>query len=77
VLHLRELGLGLADLQSLRDSLQRLRDSWGKRVVCYAQEYDLARYYVACGADEILMQPSGFVLTVGLPSRGVVLQRRA
>lgn len=65
VLHLRELGLGLADLQSLRDSLQRLRKS-GKRVVCYAQEYDLARYYVACGADEILMQPSGFVLTVGL-----------
>ena len=65
VLHLRELGLGLADLQSLRNSLQRLRDS-GKRVVCYAQEYDLARYYIACGADEILMQPSGFVLTVGL-----------
>ncbi len=73
ILFLRPLALPLADLQTLRDSISTLRES-GKRVVVYAQEYDLARYYVASAADEILIQPSGNVFTVGLRTEALFLK---
>ncbi len=65
VLHLRGFRLPLADLQTVRDSILRLRKQ-GKRVVCYAQGYDTTTYYVASAADEILLQPGGELTTLGL-----------
>jgi protease-4 len=65
VLHLRGFRMSLADLQTLRDSILRLRER-GKRVICYAQGYDTAAYYVASAADEILLQPGGELNTIGL-----------
>lgn len=65
ILSLSGFALSLADLQTLRQSIQRLRDA-GKKVVCYAQNYDLATYYVASAGDEILIQPGGNIFAVGL-----------
>lgn len=65
VLHLRALGLPMGQLQTLRDLVEELRQS-GKRVIAWASHYDSARYYLACAADEILLQPGGAVDPLGL-----------
>jgi protease-4 len=65
ILHLRGLEMSLADLQSLRDTILRLRQR-GKRVVCFAQNYDTRTYYIASAADEIAVQPRGGLMTMGL-----------
>lgn len=65
ILQLRGFSMSLADLQTLRDSIRRLRER-GKRVICYASGYDMSAYYVASAADEILMQPGGTLMTTGL-----------
>jgi protease-4 len=73
LLILRGFAMSLADLQTLRDSLKRFRES-GKRLVCYAQEYDLSTYYIAAAADTVLMQPGGIVATIGLNQQAVFLK---
>lgn len=70
ILHLRGFGMSLADLQTLRNLIVRLRTR-GKRVVCFAQGYDNASYFVASAADEIILQPSGEVTTLGLFQQAV------
>ncbi len=65
ILYLRGFNLSLADLQTLRDSISRLR-ARGKRVICYAHNYDTITYYVASAADEIIIQPGGTLMTLGL-----------
>ncbi len=65
ILYLRTLDRSLADLQTLRDLIARLR-ARGKRVVCFAVDYTLPTYYVACAADEIVLQRGGSLQTIGL-----------
>jgi protease-4 len=59
------LAAGWATLQSLRDELAHFRTS-GKRVVAYLLTPDMAGYYAACAADEILIPPSAFLMITGL-----------
>lgn len=73
IIHLRGLSLSLADLQTLRSSLIRLRQK-GKRVICYAQDYDNSTYYLASAADEIIIQPGGSLMTIGLISQPTFLK---
>ncbi|MBC7810080.1 MAG: S49 family peptidase, partial [Burkholderiales bacterium] len=73
VLHLRGLRLSLADLQTLRNSLQRLQ-ARGKRIVCFAQEYNITLYYIASVCDEILLQPGGELSVTGLRSQALFLK---
>jgi protease-4 len=73
VLHLRPVTLPLSRLETLRDQLQRLRDS-GKRVVIWSHGYDMATYYLASVADDILLQPGGMVAPVGLNHEMVFLK---
>lgn len=73
IIHLRGLHLSLADLQTLRASIIRLRQK-GKRVVCYAQDYDNSTYYLASAADEIILQPGGNLMTIGLISQPTFLK---
>lgn len=73
VLTLRGVAMPLADLQTLRGSLLRLRER-GKRVVCYSPSYDLASYYLASAADEILMQTGGDLMTLGLRQQALFLK---
>jgi len=64
VLRLCDVGAATATLQSLRDLIAELRGA-GKRVVVWSHSYDMARYYVACAADEILLQHVGDVTATG------------
>jgi len=73
ILNIRGFAMSLADLQSLRDIILRFR-SRGKRVVCFAQVYSLAEYFVASAADMILMQPGGYFATTGLLRQQVFLK---
>src|SRR5215207_5729456 len=59
------LAAGWATLQSLRDELAHFRTS-GKRSVAYLLTPDMAGYYAACAADEILIPPSAFLMITGL-----------
>ncbi len=72
VLHIRQLQLGAAQLQSLRAALGRLRRA-GKRSVAYATSYDRASYYLACAADEVLLQTGGSIAPLGLRSQHAFL----
>jgi protease-4 len=65
ILHLRQLEMDQARLESLRDLIIELRQS-GKRVIAWATRYFPATYFVACAADEILLQPGGNIAPIGL-----------
>ncbi len=73
ILTLHGFAMPLANLQTLRNSIIRLR-SKGKRVICYAQSYSNAVYYIASATDEIVLQPTGEVETVGLRSEATFLK---
>lgn len=73
VLNLRGFSMSLADLQSLRAMLLRLRVG-GKEVICYAQDYDNATYFIASAADRIVLQPGGELRTVGLLQQAMFLK---
>lgn len=73
ILKINGLALPLADLQTLRGSIARLRQG-GKRVIVFAQGYDLPLYYVASAADEIWLQPAGELMTIGLRQEAVFLK---
>lgn len=73
ILTIRGFEMSLAHLQTLRASMLRLRER-GKRVVCYAQDYDMASYYVASAADEIIIQPGGVLFTLGLQQQVTFLK---
>jgi len=64
VLHMRELSMPRARLQTLRDLISQLRAK-GKRVVVWATHYDAASYDVATAADEILLQQGGMIAPLG------------
>lgn len=72
VLSMDGLQLSLADLQTLRGMIARLRAA-GRQVVCHTQHYDMSTYYVACAADRVLLQPNGAFQAVGLSSEAIYL----
>jgi protease-4 len=65
VLRINGLAAGWATLQSLRDEIAHFR-AGGKRVVAYLLTPDMAGYYTACAADQILIPPSATLLILGL-----------
>lgn len=65
ILYVRGFAMSLADLQSLKDIIERLR-ARGKRVIMYAQDYGMAEYFVASSADKIILQRGGMLSTTGL-----------
>lgn len=73
ILNLRGVSMPLADLQTLRDHIRALRAA-GKRVIAYAQSYDMASYFLASACDEIILQPGGELATVGLRQQAVFLK---
>ena len=72
VLHLRPLNMTFAQLQTLRDLIHELRAA-GKRVIAWSHSYDTLNYYVACAADEILLQKGGSIAPLGLRQRYLYL----
>lgn len=72
VLHLRPLMMSMANLQTLRHLIKTLRDA-NKRVITWSHSYDTATYYVACAADEIVLQPGGGLAPLGLSREYIFL----
>jgi len=56
-----------AQLQSLRDLIRETKDA-GKRVIVWSNAYDMASYYVAVAADDVLLQHGGTVAPFGMES---------
>jgi len=65
VLHLRDLELSQAGLESLAELIVEFRSA-GKRVVCWASFYSAISYQLAAGADEILLQEDGWIDSLGI-----------
>jgi protease IV len=65
VLDLEELDrAGLPMLQDLAQSIRWFRES-GKKVYAYAEAYSQRQYFVAAQADEVYLDPMGYVLLEG------------
>jgi protease-4 len=73
ILYLRGIAVSMADLQTIRDAILRLREK-GKRVICFSASYNTRSYYLASACDEILLLPGGMVETTGLYSQQVFLK---
>jgi len=67
VLHLRELALPEAHLETLQEMLDSLRQS-GKEVVVWSTSYKRVSYRVALHADKVLLQEGGNIGVLGLAS---------
>ncbi|HEU4601331.1 MAG TPA: signal peptide peptidase SppA [Steroidobacteraceae bacterium] len=57
-------GGGLVKLEELTRAIDDFRSS-GKRVIAFGESYDQTQYYVAAHADDIYMDPQGFVFIQG------------
>jgi protease IV len=67
------LSTGLASLQSLRQSLIRLRKA-GKETIVYTPYVDVPHYYVATAADRIIIPPGSHFEVLGLRSEAIFLK---
>ena len=72
VLHLCGPRLSMAQIQTVRGFIADLR-ARGKRVVTWAPDYDMATYYLAAAADEILSPRGGSIFQLGLSRSHVFL----
>ncbi|HEU5468258.1 MAG TPA: signal peptide peptidase SppA [Steroidobacteraceae bacterium] len=65
VLDLEHLeGAGLPMLQDLAQSIRWFRES-GKKVYAYAESFSQRQYYLAAQADEVYLDPMGYILLEG------------
>lgn len=61
-------GAGLANLRELSRAVEQFKNSSGKPVVALATNLSQSQYYFASMADEILMDPQGFLFLQGFGS---------
>lgn len=62
---------GMGQLQELAAALQKFRKDSGKKVIAYAPSYSQPSYYLAAQADEVYLDPMGFVLMTGFGQYGM------
>jgi len=67
------LKAGWATLQTLRRSLERLRER-GKKVILFLEEGDNGLTYLASAADRVVMAPAGMLQLTGLRAEVLFLQ---
>lgn len=73
ILVLRGFATGLATLQSVRQSMQRVQAA-GKQVVVFSHTLDLPHFFVATAADKIFAPPSAMFDVLGLRSEAIFLK---
>ncbi len=61
-------GAGLAHLREIEYAIDQFRDSSNKPVIAMASNLSQAQYYFASLADEVLMDPQGFLFLQGFGS---------
>ena len=70
----RGFSTGLATLQNLRRSIERLQAA-GKEVIVYTPYLDIAHYFVATAADRIIAPPGAQFDVLGLRSEATFLKK--
>jgi len=65
VIYLDEANISLAQVYEIRQAIRHARAA-GKKILIFAQQYDLLSYLLACSADQVLLQRKGVVLLTGL-----------
>jgi len=73
-LNMEEVQAGVGTLDEIRNKLMEFKKT-GKFIVSYANGYDQKAYYLASLADEIYLNPDGFMLFKGLNAQLVFLKR--
>ncbi len=64
-LDLNEVQAGVASTQEIREALADFKSS-GKFIISYAENYSQKGYYLASVADEVFINPQGFILFKGI-----------
>ncbi|MDX1415848.1 MAG: signal peptide peptidase SppA, partial [Candidatus Promineifilaceae bacterium] len=64
---------GIASIQNLRRSMERLRET-GKKVVVYTPYLDLRHYYAAAAADRVIVPPGATFEVLGLHTEVLFLK---
>ena len=59
------MGVGLAHLREIADAVDRFKETSGKPVIAMATALSQSQYYLASLADEVLMDPQGFLFIQG------------
>jgi protease-4 len=70
VVRVRSFGAGFAKAQEIRRALLACREA-GKEVICYLEDGSNLGYYLATGADRIVIPPTGLLMLVGLRSEAL------
>ena len=65
VVHIKDFPANLAQISSLAQAMERVRNV-GKTIHVFAEYYGPTELLLACAADEIVLQPGGFVSFPGL-----------
>ena len=65
VIRLDQAKLNLSQINELHRGIEKVRES-GKKVVVFAEAYDMPTYLLACAADEIVLQRKGMVMLQGM-----------
>jgi len=65
ILKIGNLASGLGMVEELRNAIIDLRLT-GKKVICYMENVSLLEYYLACAADEIIIEPMGSWVVLGV-----------
>lgn len=65
VLHIAGLKLSVAQVQTVRGFIARLRER-GKRVIAWGSVYNMTAYYAAAAADEVLIARGGSIGSLGI-----------
>ena len=65
ILVIRNLSIGWAQIEEIHAELDKFHQA-GKRSIAILQQADNHLYYLACGAQEIYLAPSGGIDLVGL-----------
>ncbi|MEX2214683.1 MAG: signal peptide peptidase SppA [Phycisphaeraceae bacterium] len=65
VIYLNQPGITNSQVQEISDAVQLVRKS-GKKVLFFAEAYDLRNYALACSGDKILLQKNGFLELTGV-----------
>ncbi|MGQ9708423.1 MAG: signal peptide peptidase SppA [bacterium] len=73
ILKLGNENMSFAQAQEFRSALLKLRQE-GKRVWVYAQNLGMVGYYLASGADQIILHPMGDVVIPGVTLRSTFLK---
>jgi len=65
-LDISTIATGIASVGEIRDALQNFKDSSDKFIICYSEMISQKAYYLGSVADEVYLNPEGYLMLTGL-----------